>query len=78
DGNGINDTWAITNIEYYPEAEIRIYDRFHKQLVDYKGATMGAGWDGLYRGHDCGSDDYWYTITDEYFGTLAGHITLKR
>ncbi|MBP5260133.1 MAG: T9SS type B sorting domain-containing protein, partial [Paludibacteraceae bacterium] len=69
---------AITNIEYYPEAEIRIYDRFHKRLVDYKGATMGAGWDGLYRGHDCGSGDYWYTITDEYFGTLAGHITLKR
>jgi len=75
-GDGKNDIWHITNIEFYPDATIYIYDRFDKLLVKLKGSD--AGWDGTYNGHPMPMTDYWYLLYDEALGTLSGHFILKR
>ena len=73
----LNDTWEIENIEYYPNALIQIYDRYHKLLVEYKGCD--PGWDGMYNGHPMPSDDYWYYIRDIHIGRpKSGHFRLHR
>lgn len=76
-GDGLNDRWEIENMEYYPMADIEIYDRFHKLLVRYKG--QDEGWDGYYNGHPMPMDDYWYLIKlNELRDWISGHFTLKR
>lgn len=77
-GDGVNDTWEIGNIEYYPDAHIEIYDRYHKCLIKYRGTDVG--WDGNYNGHQMPSTDYWYYIRDGRLkgGSRSGHFILKR
>ena len=77
DGDGKNDLWVIENIQYYPDAVIKVYDRFHKLVAQYDGTV--AGWDGTYRGHPLPSTDYWYYVKVEELGKpLTGHVTLLR
>lgn len=76
-GDGVNDTWEIRNIEYYPNANIEIFDRFSRRLVVYKGSEQG--WDGYYNGHPMPSTDYWYYIRGDKLATpRSGHFILKR
>ena len=76
-GDGVNDTWEIKNIGYYPNAEIEIYDRFSKKLLTYKGYEKG--WNGIYLNHLMPATDYWYIIKIEELGKpRVGHFTLKR
>lgn len=76
-GDGLNERWEIDSIEYYPDALIQIYDRYHKLLIEYKGHELG--WDGMYNGHPMPSDDYWYYIRDIHIGRpRSGHFRLHR
>lgn len=43
-GDGYNDVWQISRLEYYPEFEVEVYDR-NGQLV-FKQDTVYQGWDG--------------------------------
>lgn len=77
-GDGENDVWEIKNIDKYPGATVKIFDRFGKKLCDMKAAEMDA-WDGTYNGRDLPSTDYWYEIQiDEIDKTYIGHFTLIR
>lgn len=77
-GDGENDVWKINNIDKYPGATVKIFDRFGKKLCDMKAADMDA-WDGTYNGRDLPSTDYWYEIQiDEIDKTYIGHFTLIR
>lgn len=77
-GDGENDAWKIKNIDKYPSAKIKIYDRFGKKLCDMTASEMEA-WDGKYNGRDLPSTDYWYEIDiDEIDKTYVGHFTLIR
>ena len=76
-GDGRNDRWKLEGIEFWPDADIKIYNRFHKLIAHYTGTEKG--WDGNYLGHPCVSDDYWYIIKyDNGQRQLSGHVTLKR
>jgi gliding motility-associated-like protein len=77
-GDGVNDRWEIENLEnIYPNAVITIYDRFGKELTQYKGTD--AGWDGKYLGRDMPTTDYWYVIDiKEINKQYVGHFTLLR
>lgn len=75
--DGVNDRWNVVGIEFYPNADIQIFDRFGKQLIRYKGSDLG--WDGNYLGNPMPTTDYWYIIyVAEINETLSGHFTLKR
>lgn len=70
--------WRIKNIDVYPEADIRIFDRYGKVLYTGKGGEF-EGWDGNYNGNPLPSTDYWYEINvDELDKRYIGHFTLLR
>ncbi|MFI8380121.1 choice-of-anchor L domain-containing protein [Leeuwenhoekiella sp. NPDC079379] len=77
--DGYHDTWNITALEEYPEAQIFIFDRFGKLIKNL--FPSGPGWDGTYRGVNMPSDDYWFRV--EYIfedrpAEFKSHFTLKR
>ncbi len=78
-GDGVNDTWIITPLaEVYPNAIVKIYDRFGKLLAEYLG-DKSEGWDGTYKGTAMPSTDYWYVVEiEEIEKKYNGHFTLMR
>ena len=80
-GDGLNDYWILTNIEDYPEAEIRVYNRWGN--VVYKGAGgpeyLGNPWDGTRNGTDLPSAVYYYVIELNYNNIIMnGSVTIMR
>lgn len=76
-GDGWNDTWKIDGLQRFPEACIKIYDRYGKLLILMK--PDDNGWDGTYMNKPVTSDDYWYVV--ELLPTsklIKGHFTVKR
>ena len=80
DGN--NDAWILkgANLEFYPESDISIFNRFGKLVA--KIPIDSQGWDGTYNGKLLPSDDYWFTITliDRFNNQKkkTGHFSLLR
>ncbi len=76
-GDGINDTWQIMNIEEYKKYKIQIIDRRGVTLKEYINEYIP--WDGTYNGTDMPSTDYWFIMTsDETDQDFCGHFTLLR
>jgi len=76
-GDGANDTWVIKNIEYYPEAEIEIFNRWGNKIFSSKGYK--TPWDGTLNGQPLPVAAYYYIIKltkDE--APISGNITLIR
>lgn len=77
-GDGDNDVWKVKNLDKYPSARIKLFDRYGKKLCDMTSAEMES-WDGTYNGKAMPSTDYWYEIEiDEIDKTYVGHFTLIR
>jgi len=77
-GDGFNDTWEIPKIVKYPEANIRIYNRAKRLMVELKGAQMP--WDGRDRnGNLLESGYYLYQIELQRGGkAISGYVTILR
>ena len=77
--DGIHDGWLVPELPIvYPNAVVKIYDRFGKLLAEYLGSKED-GWDGTYNGHPMPSTDYWYVIdVEEIDRQFMGHFTLIR
>lgn len=72
-GDGINDHFYITNIEYYPNSEIKIYNRWGKRI--YESENYQGDWDG--DNHSEGTYFYIFRLNygrgriEEYHGTIT-------
>ena len=77
--DGINDNWIVAELPIvYPNAVVKIYDRFGKLVAEYLGSKED-GWDGTYKGQPMPSTDYWYVIdVEEIDRQFLGHFTLLR
>ncbi|MFC6876647.1 T9SS type B sorting domain-containing protein [Flavobacterium myungsuense] len=75
-GDGINDSWFIKNINVFPKSEISIFDRYGKLLYQFSG--INKGWDGKFNSVDLPSSDYWFVINIGNIKIIKGHFTLKR
>ncbi|HQM78942.1 MAG TPA: gliding motility-associated C-terminal domain-containing protein, partial [Bacteroidales bacterium] len=64
-GDGINDQFQITNLEYYPNSEIKIYNRWGKKI--YESENYQGNWNG-----DVTEGTYFYILRLNY-----GNGTLK-
>ena len=53
--DGHNDEWIITNIDLYPDAEVRIFNRWGKMIFRTKNISANP-WDGR-------SDGDWFQLT---------------
>ena len=59
-GDGMNDTWVIRNIDKYPNNIVRIFDRMGRLV--YSAANYNNAWDGIYQGAPLPEDTYYYII----------------
>lgn len=75
-GDGYNDYMTVRGLEIYPDAHIRIFDRYGKIFIDRKMETQFQ-WDGKYMGRPLPSGSYWYIINVDKDKSISGHITIK-
>lgn len=72
-GDGINDSWYIENINYYPNNEVSIYNIYGQVIYTKKGYQND--WEGTYNGNTLPDGTYFYIIqidhkTPVYKGTI--------
>jgi gliding motility-associated-like protein len=76
-GDGANDTWVIKNIEFYPQAQIDIFNRWGNKVFSSKG--YGIPWDGTYNGQPLPVAAYYYVIKlNNEEPPISGSITLVK
>jgi gliding motility-associated-like protein len=75
-GDSVNDTWNITNLAYYPNATVFVYNRYGILLYQSKGYTVQ--WDGTYAGKPVPVGTYEYMIDIGDGSKLSGSIAVVR
>ena len=75
-GDGVNDVWVIENIEHYPNATVKVFDRAG-HLV-FSQTNYDNKWNGYFKGKPLQRGTYYYAID---FGkgknlTSKGYITI--
>ncbi len=74
-GDNYNDTWIIRNIELYPNALVKVFNKWGNEVFSSEG--IYEPWDGTYNGEPLPSEVYYYLIRldnqaeNEYTGTLT-------
>jgi gliding motility-associated-like protein len=79
DGDGNNDLWIPRNMEGFPEILIKIFDRYGREITVL--ALDHSGWDGMYKGSELPTGDYWYVVKlngERDDREFVGHFTLYR
>ncbi|TCC89600.1 T9SS type B sorting domain-containing protein [Pedobacter hiemivivus] len=76
-GDGYNDKWLIENIDFYPNNEVKIFDRSGRLIYSKKG--YDNSWEGTLNGLPLAEGTYYYLIN---FGTdkraIKGYITITK
>lgn len=76
-GDGVNDTWTIKNLDRYPNSVIEIYTP--AGLLVYRSSGTSNPWDGNYKGKPLPAGTYYYAIDPRnQRKKIAGYITLLR
>ncbi len=77
DGDNMNDVWSPRNRDFFPNIEVRIYDRYGRVVAILDQITS---WDGRYNSNELPSGDYWYVVhaNDADKQQYVGHFTLYR
>jgi len=74
-GDGINDTWVIKELNNYPNITVKIFSRYGLLLFYSQG--YGKAWDGTYKGQSLPVGTYYYIIDLKTFGKLcSGSVTI--
>ena len=75
-GDGVNDTWIIENIEIFPWAIIQVFNRWGQEIFEGKGNS--EHWDGTWNNKIVPTGSYLYTI-DLLNGTkYCGVVTIMQ
>ncbi len=76
-GDGVNDTWKVPDIELFPDNYVKVFDRGGRQVFYKKGYTND--WDGSLSGNPLAEGTYYYVV---YLGKdlnmIYGYITILR
>jgi len=76
--DGFNDLWIIEGLELYPEAEMRIFDRWGTS-VHYSVNAADDPWDGTFDGRRLPVDSYHYVIDlNNGDPPVLGNVTIVR
>jgi gliding motility-associated-like protein len=59
-GDGINDTWVITNLSVYPGATVDVFNRYGQPV--FHSENSNKAWDGTYNGRLLPVGTYYYII----------------
>ncbi len=80
-GDGLNDTWVLSNIEKFPNNVVEVFNRWGEQLYIKKGYNNIDGWNGKYNGQDLPVGTYYFVIklNDPVFpNPITGPLTILR
>jgi gliding motility-associated-like protein len=61
-GDGTNDFWDIDDIIFYPNATVKVFDRWGRLVFSSVGYADDQRWDGKYQGKDLPTGTYYYII----------------
>ena len=75
-GDDINDTWFLTGFENYPNATVKVFDRWGQEV--FYAASKMAAWDGTLDGNALPTADYYYIIDLGDGQQYNGVVTLKQ
>lgn len=76
-GDGVNDYFEIFNIENYPQAELKIYNRWGTEV--FKAMPYRNDWNGKHSGNSLPDGTYYYVIKIEGIDVLyKGSISILR
>jgi len=76
-GDGINDTWDIKYLGYYPNCSVNVFTRWGQMV--YSSLGYGVPWDGTYKGTALPTGTYYYVINFKNgFFPLAGFVAIIR
>lgn len=77
DGDNNNDVWSPKNRDFFPNIEVKIYDRYGRVVAIL---DQVKNWDGNYEGNPVPTGDYWYVVNanDKSRIRYVGHFTLYR
>ena len=74
-GDDYNDTWFIENMHLYPNASVKVFNKWGNLVFD--SGELYEPWNGEHKGAPLPSEVYFYIITlgnssgNEYTGTLT-------
>lgn len=75
--DGVNDVWKITGIEAFPDADVKVFDRYGHTVYSSRG--YGVPFDGRSWGRLLPNGVYYYTIDLKKracYGEIAGSLTI--
>ncbi len=76
-GDQVNDTWLIGNIQYADNVVVEIYNRYGLQL--YRSEGYAEPWDGTYENNSLPAGTYYYMINvDGGTQIYKGSVTILR
>ncbi|WP_333878606.1 T9SS type B sorting domain-containing protein [Flavobacterium sp.] len=76
-GDAVNDVWFIKGLSFFPEAEVKIFDRFGKLITVLNQQNLF--WDGTYNGRLLPSTDYWFVAKmNRETPEIRGHFSMLR
>ncbi len=77
-GDGMNDTWIIGNIDLFDDAIVEVYSRWG-ELLFQSDPGYPEPWDGTFNGKELPVGTYYYVIHSSHFEeAFTGPITLVR
>jgi gliding motility-associated-like protein len=78
-GDGIDDTWIIPDIDQYPDAHIQVFDMYGRRIFMVNGDYSNT-WDGTYGGRQLPVGRYFYIIDfkSSDLQPLHGAVTIIR
>lgn len=76
--DGFNDTWEILGIEQFPLAEVQVFDRWGKIVLDTK--NYESDWDGTIDGNELEMGSYMYIVNlnSPKASVFKGIVSIKR
>lgn len=76
-GDGVNDTWSIPNLSYYPDCLVSVFNRYGNRIMQSTG--YAKPWDGTYGGKPLPPGVYYYIINiKDGNQKLSGNVTILR
>jgi len=76
-GDGVNDSWVIQNLETYPGATVDVYSRNGEKVFSSVGYS--TAWDGRYNGVELPVGTYYYIIDPKNGRSkISGYVAIIR
>lgn len=74
-GDGVNDTWDINNIQLYPDCNMQVFNKWG--AIVFESQSYPEAWDGTYQGTPLPAETYYYILSfAKSLETLTGTITI--